>query len=282
MRLSRRTAFFWSRRKGSLRSLTVSLIVLLAVAAIGWTATATLATAQPSPSHDEAPVTYRSGETLTFLAPSIFSDEDLGRGYPAQMYPLDGTRIVDGPIQQTQVDSTGTWLRRRTDGIGLNVSGTATGMTESTLSPSDDRQSAFLTVYRIERVAELNASPPFEPPSDTEANSPALLVTKVYYGRSLNVVIVGTRATFTESVFQTLRDRLAEGRPLRPVIEEHGLELAFSSRGLDVGYVTPRVFPIPTSWTDVESAYPTGPLEPVFAEYTVLQNLHAEPMPWQP
>ena len=163
MRLLRRTVFFCSRRKGAL----FSRFILLAVVPVVWAATASLATAQPNPSHGEAPATYHSGETLTFLAPAIFSDEDLGRGYPAQLYPLDGTRIVDGTVCSIRVDSMGTWLRRRTNGVGLNVSGTATGMTESTLSPSGpEKRSTFnLPTFNVQIHSSLVRADPHETPS---------------------------------------------------------------------------------------------------------------------
>jgi hypothetical protein len=251
-----------------------AIILFLLLSMAGWGIVP--ATAQPF--DDPNAASYERGDAVVMNASPRFSKENLGYGYRLDLRGIEGAPVVrDTIITDAQTDS-GIWLRRRMNDFTLNVEASAVGMVDRTLPADSPRRILGVTLYRLDRVERIRL------PSvrDIEATQGReLLLTRLYYGWSLNFSIVGTKDTFTPDAIAAVRKAFADKTPLEPVLRRYNLEIAASSRGLVTRVPWTNVPErIPLDWNGVAEQYPLEEPEPVFAEYTLLTDLRPTPIPW--
>ena len=228
-------------------------------------------------SHDtDTTPTLQRGERVVLLASPLFTNDNLGHAYEADLDGLRSRPVVAGPVETRPSGDTRTWLRKMTDGFRLNVNGTATGMLNDPV-PIGDRRSVQLVMYKIDSIAALPQRPRAartRGPDDEEA----LLLSEVHYGWSFTVVIVGTTRTLTNRVYDELQRPRGGGHAHRAGVARPRPGAVTSSRGLGFGYRTPVPDPLPLSWDDLQQRFDLAAPQPVLAAYTLLRPIHPEPI----
>lgn len=230
------------------------------------------------PFEDPNRPSYKRGDAVVMNASPRFSTDNLGYGYRLDLRGIEGGPVVrDTVITEAQPDS-GIWLRRRMNDFTLNVEASAVGMVDRTLPADTPRRILGVTLYQLDRVERIHL------PSVRDIDAAPgreLLLTRIYYGWSLNFSIVGTQDTFTPSAIAAVRKAFAEKTPLEPVLQRYNLEIAASSRGLVTTVPWTNVPErIPLDWNGVAEQYPRDEPEPVFAEYTFLTDVRPTPISW--
>ena len=229
--------------------------------------------AQPT----ERPETVlKRGEQVLLVASPLFTTDDLGHAYEADLDGLRSRPLVDARVEVRSGGAPRTWFRKQTDGFRLNVNGTAKGMLNDPVTIGD-RRSAQLVIYKVDSVAALPPSARL-PAFDALRDDDTLLLSELHTGWSFTVVIVGTTRTLTNRVFDELKRRVETGRPIEPVLRDYDLGAVTSSRGLGFGNRTPVPDRLPLSWNDLTARYDLAEPQPVLAEYTLLRDIRPEPI----
>lgn len=259
------------------RSLFVFVCVILTILP-------SLAQAQPFEHPNRS--SYARGDAVVMMASPKFTEDDLGNGYRIDLLGVKGARVIDQEADQEadrevaseDIDDTGRWIRRRANVFTLNIGSTALGMESVTFDASEPRRVMSVTLYDLTHVTRL-ADSDIQGIAATPAAS--LMLTRIYYGRAFNLAVVAMKDTFTPDAVAAVRRAYEEDRPLEPVLERYDLNVSAASRGL-VTRVPWTAVPerIPRTWAQVEEMYPLEEPEPVFAEYTLLQDVTPEPVEW--
>ena len=237
------------------------------------------APAASQPFQDPNRSSYARGDAVVMMASPKFSDADLGNGYRIDLLGVNGTELVDRDVVSEDLDDTGRWIRRRENVFTLNVGSTALGMESVTFDGSEPRRILSITLYKLTRVTRLASNDIQGLAATPDAG---LMLTRIYHGRAFNLAVVATKDRFTPAAVSAVRRAYKENRPLEAVLERYNLKVSAASRGL-VTRVPWTAVPerIPRTWAQVEQMYPMEEPEPVFAEYTLLQDVTPDPVQWR-
>jgi len=236
-------------------------------------------TAYGQPFQDPNRSSYARGDAVVMMASPKFTDEDLGNGYRIDLLGVEGTSLIKRDLVSENIDETGRWIRRRENVFTLNIGSTALGMESVTFDASEPRRVMSVTLYKLTGVKRLADS---TIQGLTATPDAGLMLTRIYYGQAFNLAIVGMEDTFTPATIAAVRRAYEDNRPLEPVLERFDLKVSAASRGL-VTRVPWTAVPerIPRTWAQVEQMYPLEEPEPVFAEYTLLQDITPDPVEWR-
>ena len=220
-------------------------------------------------------VVYKKGGTINFMIPIVFSANDLGKAYPKTVTGLKGDRSLRGDVKKKDSSYLVTNFYKIEDDFTLNVIGTGKGMYRKKLEINPKIRRANLSILKIDKQAKiLNTSY-----DESQKNiSKPLCLTEIYFGKGINVSIIGSTSVFTEDVFEELKTCVYNGQSINHLIEKYELILTYDLRG-----VRPKTgrAKLPADWEDLKLKYELIEDVPVWGQYFLLSDVIAQKIEWK-